>query len=407
LAGLVILVVLALAPTPRLWAQGDRLQELRSQATAEAYAGRHAHSEQLWRELLAAQPQDLEARIWLARLAAWQKRYQESIQAYRNILHDHPEATEGILGLATVYFWEGRYEDSLEVLEKAETLAPQDMDVQLLMARSYLGQWKKKQAEEHLSRVLAARKHDQEALDVKRQLAALTLNQISFGYSLETFSFAPDAHWGSIEFSHNQPHNLFLGNLDVVNKFDEQLVRAGGSVLHRLGQRRNLRVAALFAPQGDVLANQDYDLAYGQNLGESFALNVGYRYLNFRAANLHVFHPAVEFYPYRRLGMAATYLLTKNRFPAPLPDSLTHSYYLRAQVQPTAKLLLSAGFARGIENFSTLTRDRLDQFLANTYSLGLRCELSPRYGFSLGFARQIRSTGLTQNSFGFGFFHRF
>ncbi len=404
---LAIAITLTLGATQLLCAQGQNLEQLRTQAAAEAYAGRHAHAEKLWREVLSIRPQDLDAQIWLARLAGWQKRYDESVEAYKKILREHPEATEAMLGLAAVYLWESKYNDSLEVLEEAEALAPEDTDIQLLLARNYLHQWKKKEAEEHLRRVLAARKRDQEALALQNQLDALTLYQVSFGYSFDSFSFAPDAHWGSLEFSRNQPQDLLVGNLDVLNKFDEQVVRAGGTLLHRFEHRRNLRVTALFAPRGDVLANQDYDLAYGQNLGERFAVNTGYRYLNFRTANLHVFHPALEFYPHKRVEMAATYFLTKSRFPGPPNHALTHSYYLRALVQVNAKLFTSAGFARGIENFSALSRDRLGRFLANTYSFGARYEVTPRNGFSFSFARQIRSTGLTQTGFGFGFFHRF
>lgn len=72
----------------------------------------------------AADTDEIQARLELARLLAEQSRYDEAIAEYRKVLEAEPERTAARLGLARTLFWAGRTEAAAEV---AEAVDPQGL----------------------------------------------------------------------------------------------------------------------------------------------------------------------------------------------------------------------------------------------------------------------------------------
>ena len=85
-------------------------------AREEALAGRYAHAEKELLSLLEVYPQDLDARVLLGRVYAWQERYDAAITQLEQVLSADPEHQDGRNALLDALLWSKRYEQALPVV---------------------------------------------------------------------------------------------------------------------------------------------------------------------------------------------------------------------------------------------------------------------------------------------------
>ncbi|MCS6293674.1 MAG: tetratricopeptide repeat protein [Nitrospira sp.] len=62
----------------------------------------------LYRDVLSRHPLDDESRVALGRVLSWQRRYDEATQEYDRVLRDHPQHLDALTGLAGVLLWSGQ-----------------------------------------------------------------------------------------------------------------------------------------------------------------------------------------------------------------------------------------------------------------------------------------------------------
>ena len=82
----------------------------REKALGHVRAEQYEPALEIFRRLVEADPQDIEARNWVARLESWKGRYPVAEELYRAILRDAPGNLEAELGLVDVLGWQGRHE---------------------------------------------------------------------------------------------------------------------------------------------------------------------------------------------------------------------------------------------------------------------------------------------------------
>ncbi len=102
------------------------LTELRAQA--EDQAQRHAVSRQLDAHLRNA-PDDLQARLLLAQVSAWQNDWPAARRHYDQLLARQPEHVDALLGKAQVEVWSGTPDAALPLLAQARAVAPDYRDL--------------------------------------------------------------------------------------------------------------------------------------------------------------------------------------------------------------------------------------------------------------------------------------
>ena len=72
----------------------------------------------LYRDVLSRHPLDDESRVALARVLSWQQRYNEARQEYERVLLDHPQHPDALTGLADVLLWSGHPDQAIPYYQR-------------------------------------------------------------------------------------------------------------------------------------------------------------------------------------------------------------------------------------------------------------------------------------------------
>lgn len=72
----------------------------------------------LYRDVLSRHPLDGESRVALARVLSWQQRYDEARQEYEQVLLDHPQDSDALTGLADVLLWSGHPDQAVPYYQR-------------------------------------------------------------------------------------------------------------------------------------------------------------------------------------------------------------------------------------------------------------------------------------------------
>jgi len=124
----------------------------------------------LYREVLADDPADDEARLWLARVLSWKGSTEASLVEYDFLLAG-PNATREIaIERAEVLSWGGRYEDAEAAFLALLAEQPDDARAARGLARVYLWSGRKREAQQAFERALAL----EEDPDARQELDELT-----------------------------------------------------------------------------------------------------------------------------------------------------------------------------------------------------------------------------------------
>src|SRR3954467_15051488 len=109
----------------------------RARAEGLAREGRTVEAIDLFTQIVTRNPADVEARLWVARLALRLGRVNEAEGGFRSVLLEHPEDVDARIGLAQVLTRTGDWQGALEVLRSAEQAAGENADLFSALARVY------------------------------------------------------------------------------------------------------------------------------------------------------------------------------------------------------------------------------------------------------------------------------
>lgn len=404
--GLVLLSVL-LVLTSSAAAQPSRAEQV-ERALAHVRAQQYAAALAVFRELARENSQDYEARIWVARLESWRGDFAEAEQLYRAVLAEQPSNREARLGLADVIAWQGRHAEALERLRPLYEDDATDLEVLLRLGRVSRWRGDRREALRYYREALARDPSQPEAQEAIELLIEQTDYRLEAGYLFEDFDFASETHGDFVELLHaRSDRTTLLGRLGFQRKFDENLTRFSLGLTRRVGQGNYLRGEASFAPSGQVLANQDYEVELTRVLRAGVSSGLGYRYLRFRVANVHVLAPLFNWDLHPNLHLTLRYTPARTRFDSPPTSVWNHSGWARLtwDLNPTWSPYLT--FAVGSENFSGVSSEQLGRFAAQTYGGGATLQWSARRGLRFGYFFQNRTDRRRQHSLGLSVFQRF
>ncbi len=92
----------------------------------------------MWMQsVVAQQPDDLDARFWMARIYSLMERIPEAMKLYAGILEDDPENIDALYYLGALYLGNRQYQESREALEKLVNLYPESFGAHKLLARLF------------------------------------------------------------------------------------------------------------------------------------------------------------------------------------------------------------------------------------------------------------------------------
>ena len=398
-----------LVPVARAQSCGlDRAESIR-QALGHVEAKRYEDALVVFQRLSEQNPDDLEARIWVARILSWKGDYVHAEELYQRILVVDPENVEARLGLIDVWSWRGQYDSATEGL--LQLRARDSKNTEVLVRLGNLARWQHRRAEAlaYYREVLAIAPDHPEAREAMEALLAIKSFRIESGYYLEEYDFFSNTNGFFIEFLHrNRERFTLLGRLQWQNKFDQNNARLVGGMTYRVLDRTWFRGEIGWAPSGDtVIANQDYTGELTQGLGPRVAVGVGYRFLNFRDAEVQVLSGLIDYHPRDDLHLYIRYTPARTRFDLLDTAVWNQGGWIRLVWDANRRVSPYVYFAVGAENFAGLSAEKLGRFAGQTYGGGAEIRLTRRQGFRLAYYYQNRTQARHEQGLGASYFIEF
>jgi YaiO family outer membrane protein len=346
---------------PDLHAEAERLA--RSGAYQEALAR--------FRSLAAANPRDVEARTWIARLHSLMGQHRQAEEVYRSVLVEAPDRLDVLIGLGSALTAQGRIAEARPFLAQAEKLSPDDLEVlaaqgwlnladeQNRLALGYYGRatlMAPEQKDLRLNLEEAHRRYD-------HRLEATYFNEV-FSESID------DTQSADVVLNFRAADQLrAFGRGQQERRFSETDQRGGGGLDWRVDRPwlSSLQAHAMVGPGNLVLPEFEAGFGFGWN-ARKVSLSALGTLFNFDSAQMWAFGPAVRVNFTDSVALSASLMRTLTEFSG-LSDRIGDSagkISVGFRVHP--RLWLETGYAGGIEDFDRVTIDRLGEFHAKTVS---------------------------------------
>jgi YaiO family outer membrane protein len=362
---------------------------------AERLARQGHHDEALRRfeEIAVAQPTEIDARVWIARLQYWLGRTDQAERTFRDVLDESPDHVEALIGLGTVLAARGRLSEALIVLDRARGLASENADVLAALGHvSRLG-GRMALAETYYAWAVALSPKDPDIRLGLEQTRRLHRHRVEATVQHESYN-EPRMRAPIVDVSVDvraADRARILGRLQTQDKFSRTEMRGGGGAEWRARPDATLRGWVVFGPGAEVLPRADAsgELEYFHNRTE---LGAGMRYAKFATASVWVVTPSVSYWINERTVGTVRYYKSMTRYGVGGTLVGNHSGLLRLQFRVTSRAWIDVAHARGNESFETLSADRLGRFQAQTWSAGVRTDLPglTSFGTSVEYQRRNR-----------------
>lgn len=362
------------------------------QAVALAREGHHRDALAAFQRMVAAAPNDLDARVWIGRLHGWLGETRAAEDVYRAVLRENSAHVEAMVALGSLLTNAGRLDDAFVILADAERIAPASGDVLAAAARARFFAGETTAAVQYIERAAAIaptpeyRRLREQILRAHRHRVELT------GFGEHFTADIPRGLNGEVAVALRLTDRLRVSARgQAQDKFNIAERRAGGGVEWRL--TRALRVAGSLLAGADtvVLPRLDANVEVGLVRGRS-DWSASYRRIEFDTAEVSVFSPGAALSLNDRVTLIGRYALALTDFAA-APKQTTHSAGGGISVLTGTRVWLSAGYSRGIEKFETLSLDRIGAFRADTIAGGARVELPGLTTIAAVYERQWRTRG--------------
>jgi len=405
LFSLLLATMLALDPAP----QGDFATF--TQAVEAANEGRNAEALLAFQRLANENPDDLDARLWIARLHVRMGHQDLAEPVYRSVLLEDPNDLESMLGIANILLSRGEVDEAEKFLALAQEREPENDEVLHTVGRSHLYSGRTVSAVEYFERAYAVSPTDQHRMSLEGARLSY-LHRVELRGSSEQFGGStPDSQFGdlTVNIRLNDRWRVF-GRGQAQRKFGISEQRGGGGAEWRWKQTTILRGHALVMPDNVVMPEGDYmgEVQYTY-LDATWTGSV--RHFDFTSAKTTTVSPAVQWTPAGRpwaFGLRYALSLSEsvsqfNRFTG---TQGSHSLHLQGAYLLRPRVWLQAGYAAGVEDFENYSIDRVGDFRANTASGGFRIDLPTLTGIVGNYERQWR-TGANMNRFSLSLQQRF
>jgi len=384
LSAVVLSVALASqAQTPDRRAEAERL----------ARAGSYAEALKQFQAVAAANPDDIEARMWIARLHALMGHPERAADVFQSIVSAQPQNVEALVGLGSALTAAGRLKEATDVLNRAESLAGDRPAVLTAQGRVHRAAGRSTLALAYFERALSLDATNAEARTARDEMRAERAHRFRGSYYFERFNTdAPDTHAGIFEVNARLSDTTrVFGSGQQERKLDLDETRAGGGLTWRHNGNLELQVGAMF---GDTLVLPDSEVLFdlGYSVGRARWL-AGVRYVHFDASSSLVLTPGVTITINDRALVTARYYRSETDLRDVSSSTGNSGFGIRAYGRAAQRVWLHAGYLRGFEGLDSITVERLFQFDANTVSAGARVDPTPMTSIGGTYEYQRRSDG--------------
>ena len=379
-----------LAQSPASLSDADR---------AEA-AGRYEEALAVYQRLAAADARDHQARLAIARLQERLGHPARAEAVFRSVMLENPRSIEATLGVARTLVEQLHAEDALDVLDAAERLAPGNPDVLAALGHAHGKAGHTATSVSYYERAAAISRSQEHlyAFEQARLAHEHRVESRSFG---EQYNGAtPDSRATDLAVNLRLNNALRItGRGQVQRKLGLSDARGGGGVQWRATGYTTFAVQALVGRDNAVMPGQDY-LAEVDHIYGATTWTAGVRYFDFNTATVTTVSPALTWRAADHVSLTLRYALSlTDRAGKNTAVTKGHSADLRGTYRVHPRVIILAGYAYGVDDFDTLSVDRIGAFSAHTALIGARAEFSSLTSVAGSFERQSRPAGVTLQRF--------
>ncbi len=348
-----------------------------TQAEAEALAqqGNRDAALAAFRRRAAENPADLTARLWIARLHMQMGRPDLAEPVYRSVMLEAPDNLEASVGVGTALVRLQRGDEALLTLDRAAKLEPKNAEILAALGAAHLQAYNIKLGLSYLESAvsLAPTPENRQALEDARRAHG---HRVAASAFFEDFNQdVPNTSNADLVIDYRLADRLrVMARGQYQEKFDFSDQRGGVGLDWQWHPQMTLHIHGLAGPGNDVLPQADALIQVAQTAAHA-GWEVGYRYVEFDGANVSVFAPGVRWFT-ERTTIALRYALAITNFDgvADAEDGHTGSLDGAYRLQP--RLWLTLGYVYGVDDFDTLSPDRIGRFRGHTARGGFRLDLA-------------------------------
>jgi tetratricopeptide (TPR) repeat protein len=373
-----IVLTVALAAGPQAQTPTGQPSDPRAQAEQLARSGARREALERFQAIAAANPDDVEARVWIARLLAELGDRNRSIAVYQSIVATQPQHLDALLGLGHTLVDAGRLREAADALNRAESLAAERPAVLAEQGRLHARAGRTVLSLAYYERALSLEPTNLEVRRQYEEVVAERAHRVVFGYLLEHFNIdgLRDPQAGTAAIDGRVTETLRVsGVVQHQRKFSRSETRGGGGIEWAIRHNLRLRGGALFGGDAEILPRADGygGLAYTRGPA-TWSFDV--RAADFDQLRVNVVGGGLRIALPEASAAWVRYYRFATDYPAARSD-IVHSWVLGAAGRVNPVWTLGLEYTRGPDRLDMLTLDQTGTFETNTISPFVDFRLTP------------------------------
>lgn len=378
----------------------------RAEAERLANSGGYGAALKQFQALAAANPDDIEARIWIARLHALMGKPEHAVAVYRSILSVQPQHIDALVGLGNALVTLGRLDEAADALNRAEALAADRPAVLTAQGRLHQAGNHATLALAYFLRALALEPTNAPARAAADALRAARAHRVDLDYTFQHLNTdVEEAHVGTFEINARVSDALRIfgrGQAERAFGLDEQ--RGGGGIEWSITRHAWLHAGAMFGGDAAYLPETEAFVEASIARGRArWSFQV--RQADFEGADLWLGGPGLALAVLPRVELTVRYY--RGRVEAEgFDSSTTDTVAIGLAGAASERVRLGVTYTHGIDRLDWLTIDRIT-FESDTLSLKTSYDFTPFATFRAGYDFQSRPGGLQAHRARAGFTFRF
>ena len=364
----------------------------RTEAERLAASGAYAEALKRFQAIAAANPDDIPARLWIGRLHLRMKQPRRAAAVFESIVATDERNVEALSGLGVALVDAGDLTEAADILDRAEAIAPDRLDVLAAQGRRHAAAGRATLALAYYGKALAVDPSNAEIRSLSDALSAARAHRVIVGYNFQRADPTDiDFNAGTIELNArvNDLLRVFAAG-EILRAPGTDEGRGGGGVEWLAHPRVVVRAGGLFG--GDFwLASTDVfgDVTIRAGRARWSGL---VRFFDFEGADLWMAGPGLAFDMTPRMTLVAEYLRGSVHFDEG-ESILSDNFVFGVHGRPTDRFGVFVEYRHGIDRLDWMTADRLTADDANTVGFGASIDVTPFVGISGSYDYQNRSEG--------------
>lgn len=348
----------------------------RQEAERLAAAGAHAQALERFQAIVAANPDDIDARLWIGRLHLRLGHPQRAAAVYESIVAVDAQNVEALAGLGRSLVEAGDFERAAGILDRAEALAPDRLDILAAQGHLHGALGHSTLALAYYGRALAAEPDNVEIQAASDALEAARAHRLTVGYNYQGFDPSVGSmNSGHVVFDARVGDRVRITAMGELLRFDDTDEGRGGAGIEWLAHPRLLLRGGAAVGGEHWLPGVD---AHGQAVYSQRRAHwmFSLRFADFDGADLWIGGPGLAFDVTPRLTLLGQYLRGRTQIGAST-SSTSDNFVAGVHGRPTDRFAVRVEYRRGIDRLDWLTADRIFADEANTIGLGASVAVSP------------------------------